>query len=148
MGDRAGAAAEVERALRVAQAGNDREAVVRAVRAPMPRLALAALIGALAPDLDSVFMPFGWDVYLRVHETGTHTLIGTLPVALAAAAAVRGRGRLPLVLLFQVAWLATMSHLFLDVVSGARIRLLSPLGSIRTMVPLVAMAEPHTRDDI
>jgi len=116
--------------------------IVRVVRAPMPRLALAASIGALAPDLDSVLMPFGWDLYLRAHEIGTHTLIGSVPVAVAAAVVARARSRLPLGPLFRVAWLAVVSHLFLDVVSGARIRILWPFGNTRTMVPLVAMAEP------
>jgi membrane-bound metal-dependent hydrolase YbcI (DUF457 family) len=116
--------------------------IARSARAPMPRLAIAASIGALAPDLDSVLMPFGWDLYLRAHETGTHTLIGSVPLACAAAVVARGRSRLPLAALLQIAWLGVISHLFLDVVSGARIRLFSPFGHIRTMVPLVAMAEP------
>ena len=116
--------------------------IVRATRAPTPRLVLAASIGALAPDLDSILTPFGWDVYLRAHETGTHTLIGSVPLACAAAVAVRGRSGLRFVPLFQVAWIGVMSHLFLDVMSGARIRLLSPVANFRTMVPLVAMAEP------
>lgn len=99
-------------------------------------------MGALAPDVDAVFMPFGWDIYLRVHEIGTHALVGTLPVALAVATIVRGRTREPLAPLFGVAWLAALSHIVLDVVSGARIRLGWPLVEARTLVPLVAMAEP------
>jgi membrane-bound metal-dependent hydrolase YbcI (DUF457 family) len=116
--------------------------VVRAARAPMPRLAVAASVGALAPDLDSVLMPFGWDIYLRAHEIGTHTVIASLPIAILVAVAVRGRSRSRLLPLFAIAWLAVMSHLFLDVVSGARIQVGWPLVNGRTMVPLVAMAEP------
>jgi len=108
----------------------------------MPRLALAASVGALAPDIDAVVMPFGWDGYLRVHQIGTHSLIGSIPVALAAAIAVRGRSRVALLPLFSITWLAVTSHLALDVVSGARIRIGWPLADVRTMLPLAAMAEP------
>ncbi|MGE0448059.1 MAG: metal-dependent hydrolase [Vicinamibacterales bacterium] len=116
--------------------------VVRAWRASAPRLAAAACVGALAPDADAVFMPFGWDVYLRVHEAGTHALIGSVPVGLAAAALVRRRAAAPWPALFTAAWLGVLSHLFLDVVSGARIQLGWPMIDGRTLVPLVAMADP------
>jgi len=38
--------------------------------------AAAAMVGALVPDVDLVLMPFGWDVYLRCHEVGTHSIAG------------------------------------------------------------------------
>jgi membrane-bound metal-dependent hydrolase YbcI (DUF457 family) len=117
-------------------------AIVRAARPPMSRLAAAACIGALAPDGDALFAAFGWDVYLRVHEVGAHALVGTVPVALVVAIAVRGHSRQPIMPLFHASWLAVMSHLVLDVVSGARIQIAWPFVSGRTQVPLVAMAEP------
>jgi membrane-bound metal-dependent hydrolase YbcI (DUF457 family) len=116
--------------------------VVRAACPVVPRLTLAACLGALAPDADAVFMPAGWDVYLRVHELGTHTLVGAAPVALAVAFIARGRTGAPLLPLFQIALLAVMSHLTLDVISGARTLLGWPFLSERTSLPLVAMAEP------
>jgi membrane-bound metal-dependent hydrolase YbcI (DUF457 family) len=116
--------------------------VVRAARPAVPRLTLAACLGALAPDADAVFMPAGWDVYLRVHELGTHTLVGAVPLALAVAFIARGRTGTPLLPLFQIALLAVISHLALDVTSGARILLGWPFLSDRTSLPLVAMAEP------
>ena len=116
--------------------------VVRAACPAAPRIAAAAFAGALAPDVDAVFMPAGWDVYLRVHELGTHTLLGLAPVALAVAYVVRGRTRAPILPLFQAAGLAAASHLVLDVMSGARIQLGWPLLPGRALVPLVAMAEP------
>jgi membrane-bound metal-dependent hydrolase YbcI (DUF457 family) len=115
---------------------------VRAVWSPRPRLAAVACISALAPDVDALAMPFGWDVYLRVHEVGTHALIGVLPVALAAFLLVRGRNGEPSWPLFAASCLGVLSHLALDVVSGARIRLGWPFVEGRTLVPLVAMAEP------
>ena len=117
-------------------------AVVRATRPPVWRLAVAAGIAALAPDVDAVFMLCGWDIYLRIHEIGTHALVGTAPVALAVAVAVRGRSRAPIGSLFLAAWLATLSHLALDTLSGARIRLAWPFIEGRSVVPLASMAEP------
>ena len=61
--------------------------VARALRPAVPRLALAASLGALAPDVDALFMPAGWDIYLRAHDIGTHSLVGSVPVAFAVAAA-------------------------------------------------------------
>ncbi len=50
--------------------------------------------------------------------------------------------RAPLAPLFTIAWLAAVSHIVLDVLSGARIKAASPLLDGRSLVPLVAMAEP------
>jgi membrane-bound metal-dependent hydrolase YbcI (DUF457 family) len=105
-------------------------------------VAVAACLGALAPDIDAVMMPFGWDVYLRVHDVGTHTILGSVLVALAVAVALRNRLQPSTYTLFSASWLGALSHLLLDVVSGARIRLGWPLIDTRTSVPLVAMAEP------
>jgi membrane-bound metal-dependent hydrolase YbcI (DUF457 family) len=103
----------------------------------------AAIVGALAPDSDAVFIPAGWDVYLRIHEVGTHSLIGSLVTACvvtivirALAPATRWRN------VAVAAAIGTMSHLALDALSGARLRLLWPLSDAPTTVPLVAMADP------
>ena len=117
-------------------------------------MAAAAVLGALAPDVDALFMPIGWDIYLRVHEIGTHTVLGTSLVALAVAFVVRAddvvrffarpakRPFASPTALVIAAWLGALSHLALDVVSGARIKVAWPLIDARTHVPLVAMAEP------
>jgi hypothetical protein len=54
-----------------------------------PGMAIAATLGAVAPDVDALLMPAGWDVYLRAHEIGTHSVLGSLATACAAAALVR-----------------------------------------------------------
>jgi membrane-bound metal-dependent hydrolase YbcI (DUF457 family) len=106
-------------------------------------LAVAATLGALAPDLDAVFMPFGWDVYLRVHEIGTHAAIGTLGCAILTAAIVRSFARsTPFALLAGAAWLGSASHVLLDLLSSARIRVLWPFIDRQVSIPLVAMADP------
>jgi len=103
----------------------------------------AAILGALAPDVDGVVIPFGWDLYLRVHEIGTHSIAGGLVVACASAVIVRAFSRrsrsLPLA---AAAVTGTLSHLALDVLSGARIRLAWPFVDTRVSVPLMAMADP------
>ena len=67
--------------------------VGRAVVAALPdecrlgrRAAAAAILGALAPDVDVRVALAGWDRYLRVHEIGTHSIAG-------ARDGMRGRPR-------------------------------------------------------
>jgi membrane-bound metal-dependent hydrolase YbcI (DUF457 family) len=103
----------------------------------------AALIGSLAPDVDAAVMPFGWDRYLRVHEIGTHSIAGSLVCACLTALVVRlARPRTRFAPLFAAAAIGTLSHIALDVVSGARVRLGWPLFDRHWTLPLVAMADP------
>ena len=121
-----------------------------------PGAAAAAVLGALAPDVDVLFAFSGWDRYLRVHEIGTHSIAGAAITACAAAAVVhlwarighrpgtnpgtdRGQTPMPLV---AAAFGGAMSHLALDVMSGARIRLGWPIVDVKVSLPLVAMADP------
>ena len=118
-----------------------------AALAPEPRtgraLAVAATLGALAPDIDAVFMPVGWDVYLRVHEIGTHTAIGTSACGLVTGAVIKLFARqTPLWTLAGAAWAGAMSHVLLDLLSSARIRVLWPIDDRTVSLPLVAMADP------
>lgn len=103
----------------------------------------AVVLGALAPDVDGVLMPAGWDIYLRFHEIGTHSLPGAVLLGAAAAAlvrlAVRGsrmRG------LAAAAILSAALHPFLDILSGARIGIAWPFADARISWPLVAMGDP------
>lgn len=108
-----------------------------------PGLGAAAILGSLAPDVDLVLAPAGWDVYLRAHQAGTHSIAGGFLVACGCAAVVRGLIResryAPLA---AAAAAAAMSHLALDVLSGARVRPAWPLVDTPVSVPLVAMADP------
>jgi membrane-bound metal-dependent hydrolase YbcI (DUF457 family) len=102
----------------------------------------ACVIGSLAPDVDAVLMPYGWDTYLRLHQGGTHSLVGSAACAALSAAAVKRfwkEGRYPA--LWLAAWAGGLSHLVLDVTSGAEIRFLWPAGS-SVALPLFAMADP------
>lgn len=101
-----------------------------------------AAVGALAPDIDLLVAPFGWDRYLGVHEIGTHSILGALCCAALAAtlARVAGGGRHRQ--LAVAAGIGSLSHLALDVLSGATIRLLWPVTDVRFSAPLVAMGDP------
>jgi membrane-bound metal-dependent hydrolase YbcI (DUF457 family) len=107
-----------------------------------PGAIAACVLGSLTPDLDAMFMPIGWDIYLRRHQGGTHSLIGTIACAALTAAAVRlqsKHGHYRSLLL--AAWAGAMGHLLLDVMSGADARFFWPVGPA-VAVPLFAMADP------
>jgi len=102
------------------------------------------LIGSVLPDIDSVLFAFGPDVYLRYHDTGTHSVGGTATGALVVAAIWRrffpASRPLPV---FLAAWMGALGHVFWDVVSGADIHAFAPLLSVRLRWHLVAMADPY-----
>ena len=117
----------------------------------------AAILGALSPDVDSALVFAGWDRYVRAHQFGTHSLVGALTMALVVAIVV-GRfdwsakasaERPPIArlkasrsTLFLAAAAGAVSHVLLDLLSGARIALAWPLFNRRVSAPLVAMADP------
>src|SRR5262249_54889791 len=99
------------------------------------------------------------DRYVRIHEIGTHSILGAFAMACVTAAVVKGMaqwrdavgdprrvalrphpaafGRL-----LAAATAGAMSHLALDVVSGARIRIGWPIVPRVVTLPLVAMGDP------
>jgi membrane-bound metal-dependent hydrolase YbcI (DUF457 family) len=106
-------------------------------------IAAASILGALSPDVDFVLMPFGWDIYLRAHEIGTHSLVGLTVTGLASAGIVRAaaRGsRYPILAAAAVA--AAASHAAADIISGARLHPGWPLADAVISAPLVAMGDP------
>jgi len=107
------------------------------------RSVAACVLGTLAPDVDAIAIARGWDVYLRVHEGGTHSILGSVAVASAAAGLVhlpRRGGRYAS--LVVAAWIGALSHLAFDLLSGARIAPGWPLFAGTLSIPLVAMADP------
>ena len=103
----------------------------------------AAILGALSPDIDVLAVWRGWDVYLRVHEIGTHSITGSLVLGSAAGTLVylvrRGTRHSALMLAGSA---GALSHVAFDIVSGANIRLGWPFLRGRASLPLVAMADP------
>jgi membrane-bound metal-dependent hydrolase YbcI (DUF457 family) len=107
-----------------------------------PGAVAACVLGSLAPDVDAVFMPIGWDIYLRHHQAGTHSLIGSIACAALTAAVVRlPSKRGPYLPLLLAAWAGAVGHLLLDVISGADVRFFWPVGPPAAL-PLFAMADP------
>jgi membrane-bound metal-dependent hydrolase YbcI (DUF457 family) len=107
-----------------------------------PGAIAACVAGSLAPDVDAVSMPIGWDIYLRRHQGGTHSLIGSIACAALAAAAVRLLSkRSEFGPLLVAAWAGAAGHLLLDVISGADVRFFWPFGP-PVALPLFAMADP------
>ena len=103
----------------------------------------AAVLGALAPDIDALALWNGWDVYLRIHEIGTHSVPGSVAMGTAAGTLVyflKRHARFASLALAGTT--GALSHVAFDVVSGAHIRLAWPLFEHRTSLPLVAMADP------
>lgn len=112
-------------------------------RAPLPRAAaLLSVAAGLAPDLDAIFMPVGWDVYLRVHEAGTHSIAGGAILAAVIASVWRPFSGLTYRPLFVTALIAVLTHVLLDVISGATVRIGWPIVYGRTTIGLFAMADP------
>jgi membrane-bound metal-dependent hydrolase YbcI (DUF457 family) len=103
----------------------------------------ACVLGTLAPDVDVLVIPRGWDVYLRVHQFGTHSLVGSIAVASAAAGLVfifkRSAHYASLML---AASAGALSHLVFDLFSGAVLTPGWPFSHARLSIPLVAMADP------
>ncbi len=108
-----------------------------------PGALAAGATGALAPDIDAIAIWKGWDVYLRVHEMGTHSIAGTAALACATATlvySVKRDGRYAALVL--AAWTGPISHVVFDLVSGASIKVAWPLLDKHLSIPLVAMADP------
>ena len=106
-------------------------------------IGVAAILGALSPDADSVVAFWGWDRYLRVHQSGTHSLLGALTMAGLTAGVVglfASRSRYGAIAAAAAA--GAVSHIALDLASGARIAVGWPLWQRRVSMPLVAMADP------
>ncbi|MFN8058754.1 MAG: metal-dependent hydrolase [Vicinamibacterales bacterium] len=109
---------------------------------PPPRRRLAAVLGALAPDVDALLMPVGWDRYLSVHDRGTHSLVGAVVCGVLVGVALAWRGdRAQRLGLARAAAVGCVSHLVLDATCGGAIRPFWPVVDAVWRVPLVAMGD-------
>ena len=118
-------------------------AAARPDRPQSVALGVAAILGALSPDIDSVVAFAGWDRYLRVHQLGTHSLLGAVVMGCCTAGVVWLFQRGTRVgALLAAATAGAISHVALDLACGALIALAWPVSGRRLSVPLVAMADP------
>lgn len=103
----------------------------------------ALVLGALAPDGDLVLVTRGFDVYLRAHAQGTHSLIGSpidaLIVATVLRLVVRRAQWRPL---FLAAWAGVLSHIVTDLASGSDMAIFWPFSPRYVGFHLFTMGEP------
>lgn len=103
----------------------------------------ALVLGSILPDADAALTPSGFDLYLRAHAAGTHSLLGTVIEAVALALVLRmlmtGSRTLPLV---AASWVGVVGHVFWDLADGSDISLLTPFSDATLGWHLVAMGEP------
>jgi membrane-bound metal-dependent hydrolase YbcI (DUF457 family) len=104
---------------------------------------LAAVLGALSPDIDAVLMPIGFDRYLVAHEVGTHAAVGVVVCAGLTAALTRllrgGDSRQQ----FVAALIGASSHVMADLSAGATVRIGWPLIDARVgNLGTFAMGDP------
>lgn len=102
---------------------------------------LAGVLGAVAPDADAVLMRH-WDVYLRWHEVGTHSLAGAIAIgAMAGVVVTLFRRSSRAIVMMAAGAIGAASHLFLDSLTGARLGLFWPASEWRFPLPLFGMAD-------
>jgi membrane-bound metal-dependent hydrolase YbcI (DUF457 family) len=114
------------------------------IRRPSSRgVAAALLVGSILPDADAILAPVRFDLYLKTHASGTHSLLGTFVEALALTLALRrmekGARILPLLV---ASWAGLLGHVFWDLADGSDIELLRPVRDITFGWHLVSMGEP------
>ncbi|HEV2986477.1 MAG TPA: metal-dependent hydrolase [Vicinamibacterales bacterium] len=113
-------------------------------RSPVLTGATAALVlGSILPDADAALAPIGFDLYLRAHASGTHSLLGTVVEALVLAFVLRvlvtGSRTLPLL---AASCVGVLGHIFWDLADGSDISLFKPFSDAMLGWHLVAMGEP------
>ena len=103
----------------------------------------AFVLGALAPDLDILLVPRGWDVYLNAHQAWTHSLALSPVVGLLVAGVVRLVSKsAKLDRVWIAAWIGVVAgHLLFDLVSGSDMQLFWPVLSTRFSPHLLAMSD-------
>jgi membrane-bound metal-dependent hydrolase YbcI (DUF457 family) len=103
----------------------------------------ALVLGSILPDADAALAPGGFDLYLRAHASGTHSLLGTVVEALVLALVLRmlvtGSRVLPLLV---ASWVGLVGHICWDLADGSDINLFKPFSDAVLGWHLVAMGEP------
>ena len=109
-------------------------------RAPMM---VAGLLGALAPDLDSIARLWDPMAAITVHRGATHSFLGGAVVALAVAGLMWAFRRDSFFLLFGFAYLGLLSHIGSDLLTSFGTAILWPLTDRR-----FALAQHYLIDPI
>lgn len=119
-------------------------AIAQSTPASRPRgMTWALVLGAVAPDGDLILVTQGFDLYLRAHAQGTHSLVGSPVDALIVATCLRliiRPGRWPT--LFFSAWAGVLGHIVADLASGSDMAILWPFSPRSFGFHLFTMGEP------
>ncbi len=96
-------------------------------RAKANGMTAALVIGSIAPDVDGVLAFKGFDLYLRAHASGTHSIAGALVVAAVLGVILRRFVRdstfVPLV---AASWVGTIGHILCDLADDGDIAVFQP----------------------
>jgi membrane-bound metal-dependent hydrolase YbcI (DUF457 family) len=103
---------------------------------------VSCMVGSIAPDVDLLVAASRWDVYLRWHQAGTHSLAGAVVCGIASGLGMRAMGLGTAARLSIAATIGCVGHLALDIGSGADVRLFWPFAARPFTLPLFAMADP------
>lgn len=104
--------------------------------------ALAAVLGALSPDLDAVAQLWDPMASIVVHRTVTHSFLGGVPLALAVGGLVRLTAGGAFWRLAGVAYAGLLSHVALDAFTPFGTALLWPLDGRRWSVGSLHVIDP------
>jgi inner membrane protein len=109
--------------------------------------ATVLIVGAIIPDIDHFPISWffgGWEGYLKYHRGITHSLFGSVPLALMLAVIVRaifGRGGrvvgVSLTRLMSLALLTIWLHIFFDLITSFGTMILYPFSTERYSLDLV-----------
>jgi inner membrane protein len=112
-------------------------------RSDMKGTTVALVLGSMLPDIDAALAPRGFDLYLRAHSSGTHSLAGTIVEALLLGGMLRTSVRGSRFLTLLVAsWVGVLGHIFWDLADGSDMKVLAPFSEAIFGWHLVAMADP------
>jgi len=112
-------------------------------RSVLKGVTAALVLGSILPDADAVLAPFGFDLYLRAHASGTHALLGSLAEAWVLTLVLRiAVSRSRVLPLFLASWVGVAGHILWDLVDGSDIKLFQPFSDASWGWHLVAMGEP------
>jgi inner membrane protein len=110
--------------------------------APRRPVATAMVVGALSPDLDALAKLWDPLASITVHRVATHSLVGSLALALVSAGLGRAVGEDRFRCFAVLAYVGVMSHLVLDAFTPFGTVLLWPIDSWRWSVGSLHVIDP------
>ena len=112
-------------------------------RSTLNGMTAALLIGSIAPDIDAVLAFRGFDIYLRAHASGTHSLAGTVvESALLASVLHRFVRESRFITLLVASWVGMVGHILCDIADDGDIAVFRPFSDTFIGWHLFPMGDP------